>query len=432
MTKLTTRVMTRRSAVGLLGVLGTSAALGGCTGESLPAATSTDNDDDTLNVSDASSADTAEANTTPEPEVDPTPETPTLSSADALIQKMTLEQKVAQLFFVTPEVLTGVSPVTEAGTTTQNCLNAIPVGGIIYFSENIEGDQQTRDMLSNSVAFSKNAGAGIPIFTGVDEEGGTLVARVANSGVFNVTQFPDMATIGASGDTSQAANVGSTIGSYLHDIGFSVDFAPDADVLTNPDNTVIGTRSFSSDASVVSEMVSAEVSAMLSTQTLPCVKHFPGHGDTEGDSHTGEVTATRTKEQMESCEFLPFQAAAQAGCPFVMVGHIQTPNVTTDGLPATLSSQVITDILRNELGFEGVVISDSMRMGAITQYYTQDDAAVRFLSAGGDMILMPDDLETAYNGVLNAVNAGTLTEDRINDSVKRIIEAKQKAGLVAQ
>lgn len=428
MSKPIYRNMTRRNAVGIIGVLSAGAVMGGCVAnvESAPNDETLDVSDNTQDANSASANDGGTtANNTPEQSGQPA-----TSNIDATINKMTLEQKVAQLFFVTPEVLTGVDPVTAAGSTTQDCLNAMPVGGLVYFSKNITGDEQTREMLANSINYSKSAGAGIPLFLGVDEEGGPLVARVANTGVFNVTTFPNMADIGATGDTSQAANVGSTIGGYLHDIGFNVDFAPDADVLTNPDNSVIGQRAFSSDPDVVSSMVSAEVTAMLSTGTLPCVKHFPGHGDTEGDSHTGEVTATRTKEQMESCEFKPFEAATQAGCPFVMVGHIQTPNVTTDGLPATLSSQMITDILRNQLGFDGVVISDSMAMGAISDYYNQDDAAVQFISAGGDMILMTPDLDTSYNGILTAVQNGSLTEDRINQSVKRILVAKQKAGLI--
>lgn len=413
-----------------MGVLGASAFMGACSLES-PQTTTAPTPKDDLDVEDNTEPNSTSGAQESQPASDPTPAAPAKTAIDTMIDGMTLEQKVAQLFFVTPEELTGVSPVTEAGPTTQRYLEALPVGGLVYFSQNLIGSDQVRELLANAVEFSKSAGAGIPIFTGVDEEGGPLVARIANSGLFDVTQFPNMADIGATGDTSQAANVGTTIGTYLHDIGFSVDFAPDADVLTNPDNTVIGPRSFSSDANVVAQMVSAEVSAMAATGTLPCVKHFPGHGDTEGDSHTGEVTATRTLDQMQSCEFLPFVAAAKAGCPFVMVGHIQTPNATSDGLPATLSSTMITDILRTQLGFDGVVISDSMSMGAIYEYYTQDDAAVRFLNAGGDMILTPNDLNVAYNGVLTAVQNGTLTEDRIDTSVKRILTAKKAAGLIS-
>lgn len=354
------------------------------------------------------------------------------TTAEKLLGSMTLEQKVAQLFFVTPEILTGVDPVDAAGEITKNALANMPVGGLIYFSQNIIGADQLKTMLANTVGFSKEVGAGIPVFTGVDEEGGSLVARVANSGYFNVEKFPNMAKIGASGDASQAANVGTVIGNYLHEIGFSVDFAPDADVLTNPNNTVIGARSFSSDPAVVSDMVGAEVEAMLKTGTLPCAKHWPGHGDTAGDSHTGEAISYRTADQLHECEYHPFYAANAAHVPMIMVGHIKTPNAAGDDLPATLSHIMISEALRGIVGFNGVVVSDSMRMGAITQYYSQADAAVKFLQAGGDMLLMPDDLYGMYNGVIDAVHNGTLTEDRINESVSRIIAAKQAAGLVAE
>lgn len=355
---------------------------------------------------------------------------PAPTVTEKLLASMTLEQKVAQLFFVTPEQLTGVSPVTAAGDITKAALKNLPVGGLVYFSQNITGEQQLRSMLANALAFSKESGAGIPLFTGVDEEGGPLVARVANSGLFDVEHFPNMASIGATGDASEAAYVGTSIGSNLHDIGFSVDFAPDADVLTNPNNSVIGPRSFSSDPSVAADMVAAEVEAMLQTGTLPCAKHFPGHGDTAGDSHTGEAVSYRTADDLHACEYKPFEAAARANCPFIMVGHIQTPNAAGDGLPATLSKIMITDALRGIVGFTGVVISDSMGMGAITQYYSQADAGVKFLAAGGDMLLMPDNLNEMYQGVLDAVSNGTLTEARIDESVARIIAAKQAAGLI--
>lgn len=159
---------------------------------------------------------------------------------ETLLASMTLEQKVAQLFFVTPEQLTGYETVTAAGEATRKALAGVPVGGLVYFSQNITGADQLRQMLANTLGYSREVGAGVPAFLGVDEEGGPLVARVAKSGFFNVETFPNMAEIGATGDASKAAHVGATIGSYLRDIGFSVDFAPDADVLTNPNNTAIG------------------------------------------------------------------------------------------------------------------------------------------------------------------------------------------------
>ena len=343
---------------------------------------------------------------------------------------MTLEQKVAQMLFVTPEQLTGVDCATEAGPLTKEALGKLPVGGVVYFGGNIAGDQQLRDLLSGTVELSRGAGAGVPVLTGVDEEGGPLVARVANSGLFDVERFPNMWWIGEPGDVGRAAHVGTVIGSYLRDIGFSVDFAPVADVLTNPDNPVIGHRSFSGAPDVCAQMVSAEVEAMLQAGTLPCAKHFPGHGDTQGDSHTGAVTSWRSADELRACEYVPFKAAIEAGCPFIMVGHIQTPNAAGDGLPASLSRVMITEELRERLGFKGVVISDSLSMGAISRNFEPADAAVRFVAAGGDMLLMPTDPWAAHQGIIDAVYSGSLTEGRIDESVLRVIAAKQAAGLV--
>ena len=346
------------------------------------------------------------------------------------LESMTLEQKVAQLFVVTPEQLTGVSQAVVAGSATQRALDDIPVGGLCYFAQNITGDQQLRDLLSGTYDMASCSGTGIAPFLAVDEEGGSLVARVANSGYFDVQRFPNMAEVGATGDETQAARVGAAIGEYLHEIGFNVDFAPVADVLTNSQNEVIGPRAFSSDPDVAARMVSAEVAAMLDAGTIPCIKHFPGHGDTAGDSHTGDVVSLRSAEEIRACEYKPFQAGIEAGCPFVMVGHIETPNLAADGLPASLSKTMITDELRGRLGFEGVVISDSFVMGAITQRYASADAAVRFIQAGGDMILMPENLQDAYQGLLKAVGESVIEESRIDESVMRILEVKKQAGIL--
>lgn len=351
--------------------------------------------------------------------------------AQAALSSMTLEQKVAQLFVVTPEQLTDVGCVVEAGEATRAALEAYPVGGLCYFGANITGDQQLRDMLARTREMCLEVGAGVQPFLTVDEEGGSLVARVANSGCFEVEQVGDMAEIGATGDPARAARVGSVIGSYLHEIGFNVDFAPVADVLTNPDNPVIGPRSFGSDPELVSDMVAAEVTAMLETGVLPCIKHFPGHGDTMGDSHTGAVYSDHTREEIEQREFLPFQAGMAAGCPLVMIGHIETPNFAADGLPASLSSIMMTDVLRGQLGFEGVIVSDSFVMGAITQQYDSATVAVKYLQAGGDIILIPEDFKAAYAGVLAAVQDGVLDEARIDASVLRILEVKASTNLLS-
>lgn len=339
----------------------------------------------------------------------------------AQISEMSLEKKIYQLFFVTPESLTGVDMVTQAGDATKAALEQYPVGGIIYFSQNIENETQITTMTSNSQSYSK-----IPLFIGVDEEGGSLVARIANNPNFQVPTFPDMKEIGASGDPYKAYEVGSSIGSYLKEYGFNMDFAPDADVLINPENTAIGSRSFGSDPQLVSQMVAEEVKGLEEQNVTAVLKHFPGHGSTAEDSHNGAAVVNRSLEELRSAEFLPFEAGIQAGADVVMVGHLQVPQIIPDDTPASLSSVMITDILRNELGFDGLVITDSLSMGAVTEYYTPAEAAVMCIQAGGDMLLIPEDFHQAYQGVLDAVNNQTLSEERINESLTRILRVKYK------
>ena len=338
---------------------------------------------------------------------------------------MTLEVKFGQLFFITPEKLTGIGVAIQAGDTTKQMLEQYPVGGLIYFSQNIETPDQITSMIENSQSYSR-----IPLFIGIDEEGGTLVARIANNPNFNVEKFPNMKEIGATGDPNQAFYVGSTIGSYLHSYGFNMDFAPDADLLTNPNNSVIGERSFGSDPTLVGTMTAQAVKGFQQENVSAVIKHFPGHGDTKEDSHTGAAIVTKTLDELRMAEFIPFQSGIEADVDGVMVGHLQVPQVTGTDTPATLSPIIITDILRNELGFQGLVITDSLSMGAITQYYSSDEAAVLALQAGADILLMPEDFPLAYQGVLNAVSSGTLSEERIDESVKRILTVKYNRGII--
>lgn len=400
--------LTRREILGMLGLAGTSVVLSSCG----------------LNQDPEGAATPGAVASMPSAPVTTAPSISDSSAAERILGTMTLEQKVAQLFFVTPEQLTGTDCAIEAGEAMEAALATLPVGGVICFSQNIETPEQLREMLANVGRFSTEVAAGIPVFLGVDEEGGPLVSRVANSPAFDVATFPHMATIGGTGDVTQAERVGTAIGSYLHEIGFNVDFAPVADVLTNPENTVIGPRSFGTDSQLVADMVVAEATAMLATGVLPCVKHFPGHGDTNADSHTGEAVSTRTREDLDSCEFEPFRRAIAAGVPLVMVGHIKTPNVAADDLPASLSRVMIGETLRRELGFNGIIISDSFQMGAVTERFSSAAAAVKFLEAGGDMILMPEDLDAAYQGVLDAVASGILSQERIDESCLRVLGTK--------
>ncbi len=353
-------------------------------------------------------------------------EEPPDSSADDRVEKllagMDLKQKVAQMFMVTPEALTGYSKVTAAGEVTKQCFIRYPVGGVIYMAGNLIDTEQTRIMLSNMQDYSVEY-LGFPVFLGVDEEGGT-VARIAGNRAFGVEDVGNISEIGASGNCDLAYQAGSTIGAYLSALGFNLDFAPVADVWSNKKNTVVKYRSPGSDPELVRDMVIAQIEGFKEQGILCAVKHFPGHGSTVGDSHNGAAVVERTLQELFECDLIPFKGAVQAGVPFVMVGHLSLPKVVEEDVPAVFSKEIITDILRGELGFCGIVITDALDMGAVTDYYSSAQAAVMAVAAGADMLLMPEDFVAAYEGVLNAVQRGELTQERIDESVRRILKVK--------
>lgn len=399
-------------------------------------------------ASDAAPAET-EAPASPTPEITAAPLTPTptaeptaepASKVETLLSSMSLEEKVGQLFIIRPESLsTELTPqqahdTTEYGVTewTEDMalqLEKYPAGGVAIFGKNISSPEQ----LKNFVAAMQQASS-LPLFMGVDEEGGS-VSRLANSPAFRteegyvLPQFKSMAEIGASGDTGAARTVGFTIGCYLAEYGFNLDFAPVADTNTNPDNVVIGDRAFSSDPELVSQMVAAELDGLHSAEVLGCIKHFPGHGDTVGDTHDGYVSIQKTWDELLSAELIPFINNLD-NTDMVMVAHISLPNVTGDGLPASLSGELISGKLRGDLGYDGVVITDSLAMGAIAQEYTSADCAVMALDAGVDILLMPEDYAAAFEGVVQAVEEGRLSMERIDESVARVLELKDQLGLL--
>lgn len=346
----------------------------------------------------------------------------TVSEVDRIVSQMTLEQKVAQLFVVRPEAITGVGTATAAGETTRQALLDMPVGGIVYFAANLVDTDQTREMLRNTATYAEEA-SGLPIFLCVDEEGGT-VSRVGGNPGFGVDNVGNMCDVGATGDASYAREVAKHIGTYLQYLGFNVDFAPDADIANNPESDTMSLRSFGSTADVVAPMVEAQVGGFAEAGVLCSAKHFPGIGGAMGDSHDGRIYSEKTLDEIRAEELRPFEAAIEADVPFVMVGHLSMPTITGDGDPATISSEIITDLLRNELGYQGIIITDSMAMGAALESLTLDRLGVAPLLAGADMVLMPEDLQAAYQGVLDAVAAGELTEERIDESVRRVVRTK--------
>lgn len=345
-------------------------------------------------------------------------------AARAMIDDMTTSELIYQMMFVTPESITGVGKVLRAGDTTKQALEKYPVGGIVYFAQNFESRAQTSEMISKTQEFSK-----IPLFISVDEEGG-IVSRLGSNSNMGITKHPPMKTIGETGDPSKAYEVGKTLAKDLSALGFNVDFAPDADVLVNPNNKEIGNRSFGSEPHLVATMVESAVKGLEENGVSATVKHFPGHGSTYVDSHTGYSESTRTIDELRSSEFLPFKSAIGAHVDFVMVSHMTPINATGEKLPASISKEVITDMLIDELGFNGIVITDSFSMGAITENYTPGEAAVKALNAGVDMILMPSSVDETHSALMAAVEDGRISRERIEKSVKKILTLKIEKGMI--
>jgi beta-N-acetylhexosaminidase len=344
---------------------------------------------------------------------------------EKIVNNMTLEEKVGQIFMVVPEAVD-----KDGGSTTvfteniEKEVEKYNLGGYILFAANIENPTQTQELINGFKKSSK-----IQPFIGVDEEGGR-VARIGKNSAMGVEKIEPMAQVGKSQNYERANEIGTTIGKYIKNLGFNLDFAPDTDVLTDSNNTEIGDRSFGNDPEVVGKMATEVVKGLQSENISTVLKHFPGHGGSIGNSHQGFSLSNRTEEELKKCEIVPFKTAIENGADCVMVAHMSLPNVTGDNIPATLSKKVVTDMLKTELNFKGVVFSDSMSMGAITENYGTGDACVKAVEAGIDMVLMPENLDEAYNAVLEAVKNGKISQERLDDAVSRIIKAKIQRGII--
>lgn len=335
---------------------------------------------------------------------------------NAAIKEMPVEDKVAGLFLVTPEELTGVKNVKQAGDATQQALQTYKVGGIVYASGNFQDADQVTKLLSGTSKMLPN------LFLAVDEEGGD---NAPLSSKLALDKVSSMSEIGASGDTAQAHQAGATIGTYLAKYGFNLDLAPVTDVTINADNQLLGKRSFGSDATTVGSMAAEFVKGLSEQKISACVRTFPGLGGAAASGDTGMVTTERSESDMEGNEFKAYKAAVDAGSEFVMVSSVSATNLTGDKTPCCLSKAAM-DAVRDKLGFQGIILTDSLSDSAITSYYEPGDAAVRAINAGADMILMPSDLKAAYDGVLAAVKSGTISESRLDDSLLRIYRVKYK------
>ena len=351
------------------------------------------------------------------------------------LKKMTVREKVGQLFYVRPEVLDttihyghtgGIDSTTadlskirlQAVNATMLAVNEkYPVGGVILYAHNIENEAQLAAFIPQIRALH-----GSPLLC-IDEEGGR-VARIGNNPNFNVETFESMDAIGQTGDPANARYCGNIIGTYLKKYGFDIDFAPVADVNTNPENIVIGKRAFSSDPVVAAAMVTNYLQGLKDAGITGCIKHFPGHGDTKADTHYGYAQSQKTWNEMMECEMITFKAGIEWGCQLIMTAHIGTPNVTGTDLPATMSSLLLQDKLRGVMGYDNIIVTDAMEMGAITQQYTCAEATVGCIKAGVDIVLGPQNFIQAFEAVVKAVENGTISMERIDQSVRRILRLK--------
>lgn len=360
----------------------------------------------------------------------------------AIIDKMTLEQKVAQLFVVSPETLTGVDSVQYAGDMTYQALQDYPVGGIVFAKDNIDSSSQFGTMTDNLQSYSEEI-SGLPLFLAAAEEGGSasVLGNNDNLDEYYENSYSDdgsdyssssansvhsgatsMSEIGRKDDSTNAYEAGKSIGSLMSAYGLNLDLAPVADVLSG-NSTGIGNRTFGTDAQTVSDMALEVIRGIQEEDVNAAMKYFPGYGAASSNM-SGFPVINSSLDELKKKEFLPYSNAIAQGMDFVMVGHISVPNVTGDDTPASLSEKMISEVLRKDLGFKGIVMTDYLNDKTIVKNYGAADAAVKAIQAGADLLLEPDDLEAAYEGVLKAVKKGDITEDRLDESIYRILRVK--------
>ncbi|WP_170075170.1 beta-N-acetylhexosaminidase [Paraclostridium dentum] len=327
------------------------------------------------------------------------------------IDKMTLDEKIGQM------ILSGFNG-TCFNKELSILINDFKVGGIILFSRNIEDSKQLKKLTSDIIGINQD----IPLFISIDEEGGR-VSRLPK----DIKKFESSKSIGDRGDEKYAYENGREIGGILKNYNINMNFAPVLDIYSNPKNTVIGDRAFGDNEKVVSSMGIATMKGLRDENIIPVVKHFPGHGDTEIDSHLGLPIVEKNLKQLNELELIPFNKAIENGVGAVMVSHILIKEID-DKYPATLSYTLINDILRNNMKFENIVITDDMLMKAITDYISIEEASVKSIKAGADIILIGSDInktKSVIERIKLAVANNEISEGRIDKSVYRILKQKE-------
>ncbi|MFC5703533.1 beta-N-acetylhexosaminidase [Cohnella faecalis] len=342
---------------------------------------------------------------------------PEANDIEHTLDAMTLKQKIGQLLLV------GVEGTTISEETKQ-LLKQTHAGGVILFKGNLASLASSARLINGLKA--ANAGSPAPLIVSVDQEGGR-VSRLPKAFV----EMPSNAEVGAANNAGLTKQMGGLIAKELSLLGFNVDFAPVLDINSNPNNPVIGNRSFGDNAALVTKHGLAEMNGIQSGGIIPVVKHFPGHGDTSVDSHIDLPVVNKTAKQLAKFEWLPFKSAIESDADAVMVAHILYPRIDPDA-PASFSKIIIHDQLRGKLGFQGVVFTDDLTMGAIAKNYGIGEAAVRAIQAGGDIVLVGhgyDNGKLVFDKLVQSVRDGKLTESRVDESVERILKLKRRYGL---
>lgn len=356
---------------------------------------------------------------------------------DDILDDMSIQEKVGQLFIIHAY---GETPTDEdyedtnlendrGGKNFKEIIENYHIGGVIYFnwSENIgiPVDVDQVNALSNGLQeIAMDEDNEIPLIISTDQEGG-IVQRVTSPG----TVFPGNMALGATRSEEYAFETASILGNELKSLGINTDFAPSLDVNMNAENPVIGVRSFSESPELVSDLGIAQIEGFQDENIIASAKHFPGHGDTETDSHTGLPVIDHDLETLEEVDLKPFRDAIDAGIDSIMTAHIEVPALDDSGLPATLSKPILTDLLREDMGYDGLIITDSLGMAGVNDIYPPEEVPVEALKAGADVLLNPPDVEAAYDGVLDAVESGEISEDRLDESVYRILSEKMDKNL---
>lgn len=346
------------------------------------------------------------------------------------IKHMSMEEKVGQMLMPDFRNWNGKN-VTVMNDEIAKLVKDYHLGGVILFRENTVTADQTTKLVSAYQEAAEKYG----LLISIDQEGG-IVTRLQTG-----TDMPGNMALGATRSEELAEKVGRTIGEELNALGINMNFGPVLDVNNNPDNPVIGVRSFGEDPKLVANLGNAYIKGLHETGTAATAKHFPGHGDTAVDSHVGLSEVPHDIERLKKVELYPFQQAMDAGIDAIMTAHVTFPKIddtkaiskkdgTEIAVPATLSHKVLTGLMREDMGFKGVIVTDAMNMGAISEHFGPVDAAIRAVKAGADILLMPVGIQAVANGLYDSVNAGDISEDRLEQSVERILTLKLNRGIV--